>query len=149
MKYRTTIEGAGKSAAGIEVPADVVEALGGGKRARVVVRLNDYTYRNAIGVVDGRSMIGVSNEHRAASGLAPGDEVEVELKLDTAPREVVVPPELQAALDAEPMARATFDRLSPSNRGWHASQVTGTTNEETRSRRIEKQIAALKAGKPR
>ena len=149
MKYRTTIEGAGKSAAGIEVPAEIVEALGGGKRARVVVRLNGYTYRNAIGVVDGRSMIGVSNEHRAASGLAVGEEVEVELELDTAPREVAVPPELQAALDAEPAAQATFDRLSPSNRGWHVAQVTGTSNEETRRRRIEKQIAALRDGLPR
>jgi uncharacterized protein YdeI (YjbR/CyaY-like superfamily) len=97
----------------------------------------------------GVSMVGVSAENRAGAGVKGGDEVDVDIELDTEPRTVQVPPELAAALDADPAAKATFEKLSPSNKGWHVSQVTGTNNPETRQRRIDKQIAALHAGKPR
>ena len=134
---------------GFEVPPDVVEALGAGKRPPVTVTINGYTYRNTIAVMGGTYMIGVSAEHRGPAGVTGGDDVDVELALDTAPREVVVPPELRAALDADPAARATFDKLSYSNKSWHALQVTGTNNPETRARRIEKSIAALREGRIR
>ena len=149
MRFRTTIEQSGKTATGIEVPPEVVEALGSGKRPAVIVKLNDYTYRSTVAVMDGRFMISVSGEHRAAAGLAAGDEVEVELELDTAPREVTVPPEFAAALDAEPAARRTFDALSYSNRLWHVLQVNGAKTDETRTRRIAKSVEMLRAGRPR
>src|SRR5512146_833686 len=149
MRFRTTILAAGKTAAGIRVPAEVVEGLGAGRRPAVRVTLNGYSYRSTVAVMGGAYMIGVSNEHRAASGLAPGDEVEVDLELDTAPREVVVPPALQAALDADPAAREPLDRLSYSNKSWHVLQVAGTSNEETRQRRIAKSITALPEGRIR
>jgi hypothetical protein len=113
------------------------------------VTLNGYTYRNTVAVMGGEYMIGVSNEHRAASGLNGGDVVDVELELDTAPREVSVPADLDAALDAEPSARATFDRLSYSNKSWHTLQVEGARTDETRQRRIAKSIAALRDGRIR
>jgi hypothetical protein len=134
---------------GFEIPPSAVDALGAGKRPPVRVTINGYTYRNTIAVMGGAYMIGVSSEHRGPAKVQAGDEVEVELALDTAPREVVVPAELQAALDADPTAKATFERLSYSNRSWHALQVTGTSNPETRARRIEKSIAALREGRVR
>lgn len=140
---------AGKTAMGFEVPAEVVDALGAGKRPPVRVTINGYTYRNTVAVYGGVYLIGVSAEHRGPAGVSGGDVVDVDLELDTAPREVEVSPELQAALDADPAARATFDKLSYSNKSWHALQVTGTNNPETRARRIEKSIAALRAGKVR
>ncbi len=149
MRFRTTILQAGKTAAGIRVPDEVVESLGAGKRPPVRVTINGYSYRNTIAVVDGVFMVGVSNEHRAASGLAGGDEVEVDIELDSSPREVIIPPALQAALDADPAARATFEKLSYSNRSWHVLQVEGTRNEETRQRRLAKSIEALREGRPR
>jgi uncharacterized protein YdeI (YjbR/CyaY-like superfamily) len=94
-------------------------------------------------------MVSLSAEHRAGAGVAGGDEVEADLELDSAPREVTVPPELAAALDAEPAARATFDRLAYSNKSWHVLQVTGAKTEETRQRRITKSVEALKQGRPR
>jgi uncharacterized protein YdeI (YjbR/CyaY-like superfamily) len=102
-----------------------------------------------VAVMGGTYMVGVSNEHRAASGLAAGDEVDVELVLDTAPRTVDVPDDFAAALDAEPAARATFDKLSNSNKGWHVSSIEGAKSDETRQRRIEKSVAALREGRPR
>ena len=94
-------------------------------------------------------MIGVSAENRAGAGVAGGDEVDVDLELDTAPREVTVPPTSPAALDAEPNARRTFDALSYSNKSWHTFQIEGAKTDETRQRRIARSIEALREGRPR
>jgi uncharacterized protein YdeI (YjbR/CyaY-like superfamily) len=99
--------------------------------------------------MDGMPMISVSAEVRDRSGASGGDQLEVEVELDTSPRELTVPEDLRAALDRDPRARATFDRLSYSNRQWHVLQVEGARSAETRQRRIEKSISALHEGKPR
>jgi Bacteriocin-protection, YdeI or OmpD-Associated/Domain of unknown function (DUF1905) len=149
MRFRTTIVQSGKTATGIQVPDEVVEALGSGKRPAVKVTVNGYSYRNTVASMGGVFMVSLSAEHRAGAGVAGGDEVEVDLELDSAPREVTVPPDLAAALDAEPAARATFDGLSYSNKSWHVLQVTGAKTEETRQRRIARSVEALKQGRPR
>jgi Bacteriocin-protection, YdeI or OmpD-Associated/Domain of unknown function (DUF1905) len=149
MRFRTTILGTGKNAAGMEIPDEVVAALGKGKRPPVRITINGYTYRNTVAVMGGVYMVGVSSEHRAAAGLAAGDEVDVDIELDTAPREVAVPADFAAALDADPAARQTFDALSYSNRSWHVLSIDGAKTEETRQRRIEKSIATLHEGRPR
>ncbi len=149
MRFRTTIVQTGKTTTGIEVPDEVMEALGSGKRPAVKVTVNGYGYRSTVASVGGRPMVSLSAEHRAGAGVAGGDEVEVDLELDTAPREVTVPDDLAAALDAEPAARATFDGLSYSNKSWHVLQVTGAKTEETRQRRIAKSVEALRQGRPR
>jgi hypothetical protein len=143
------VEQSGKTATGFRVPAEVVEALGAGKRPPVRVTINGYTYRNTVAVMGGGYMIGVSAENRAGAGVAGGDEVEVDLELDTAPREVAVPVDLADALDAEPEARRTFDALSYSNRSWHVLSIDGAKTPETRRRRIEKSVSALREGRAR
>ena len=149
MRFRTTIQQSGKTATGIQVPEQVVEALGAGKRPAVKVTLNGYTYRSTVAVLGGRYMVGVSAEHRAGAGVAGGDEVDVDIELDTAPREARVPADLAAALDAEPAARRTFDSLSYSNKSWHVLQVEGAKTDETRRRRIDRSVDILKQGRTR
>jgi len=149
VKFRTTILQSGKTATGIVVPDEVVEALGSGKRPPITVTIGAYTYRNTIAVMDGVYMVGVSAEHRAGAGVAGGDEVDVDIELDTAPREVSVPDDFAIALDAEPKARATFDGLSYSNKSWHVLQVTGAKTDETRQRRIGKAVDMLREGRAR
>ncbi|HVG66236.1 MAG TPA: YdeI/OmpD-associated family protein [Actinomycetota bacterium] len=149
MRFRTTIVQSGKNTTGIQVPDEVVEALGSGRRPAVKVTVNGYSYRSTVASMSGVFMVSLSAEHRAGAGVGGGDEVEVDLELDSAPREVTVPPELVAALDAEPAARATFDGLSYSNKSWHVLQVTGAKTEETRQRRIARSVDALKQGRPR
>ncbi|WP_412027165.1 YdeI/OmpD-associated family protein [Deinococcus yunweiensis] len=141
--FTATLNQEGKTATGIEVPPDIMEALGGGKKPAVTVTLNAYTYRNTIGVMGGRSMLPVSAEHRSGAGLSAGDTVQVTLELDTAPREVVVPDDLRAALDANPAAQATFDKLSYSGKRQHTLSVEGTKNPDTRARRVAKAIETL------
>ncbi len=148
MKIRTTIVQTGKNTTGIEVPPEVLEQLGAGKRPAVRVTVNGHTYRSSIGSMGGVPMISLSAENRAKAGVAGGDEVDVDIALDTAPREVEVPADFAAALDAEPNARVTFDKLSYSNKQWHVLQVEGAKSDETRQRRIAKSVATLATGKP-
>lgn len=149
MKFHTAIRQNDKTATGIEIPAEVIEALGHGKKPPVKVTVNGYSYRSTVATVDGRFMVSVSADHRTASGLKGGDEVDVEIVLDTEPRTVEVPADLQSALDAEPRAKETFDRLSNSLKGYHVYQVTTAKTDETRQRRIAKSVATLREGKPR
>jgi hypothetical protein len=149
MRFRTTILQEGKTATGIRIPDEIVEALGAGKRPPVRVTINGFMYRSTVAVLGGAHMVGVSAENRAGAGVAGGDEVDVEIELDTAPREVAVPADFAAALDAEPKARATFDGLSNSNKGWHVSSITGAKTNETRERRIARSVEMLKQGRAR
>jgi hypothetical protein len=149
MKFHTTIEQTGRTTTGIVVPDEVVEALGSGQRPRVTVTLNGYTYRSSVAAMGGRSMISLSAQHREGAGVAGGDEIDVDIELDTAPREVTVPDDFAAALDAEPAARNTFDGLSYSNKSWHVLQVDGAKSDTTRQRRIAKSVGMLKEGRAR
>jgi hypothetical protein len=143
MRFTTTVELHGKTATGMAVPPEVVEALGGGKKPAVTVTVGGHTYRTSIGSMGGRSLIPLSAERRTAAGITAGDEVEVDVELDTAPREVDVPADLAAALDAEPAARARFDGLSYSHQQRHVLAVEGAKAEATRQRRVAAAVATL------
>lgn len=149
MKFRSTVHLSGKTATGIRVPDDVVEELASGKRPPVRVTIGDYAYRSTIAPMGGEFWIPLSAEHRAGAGLAAGDEVEVTVELDTAPREVDVPPDFARALDDDADARRTFDGLSYSNKRWHVLSIEGAKTPETRQRRIAKSVAILHEGRAR
>jgi len=149
MRFHTTILQGDKTATGIRIPDEVVESLGAGKRPPIKVTIHGYTYRSTVAVMGGAYMVGVNADNREAAGVAGGDEVDVDIELDTEPRLVSVPADFAAALDAEPEARRTFDKLSNSNKGWHTLQIEGAKTDETRQRRIAKSVAALREGRPR
>ena len=129
MRFSTTIEQTGTTAMEIEVPASIVEALGPSRRLPVTVTINGYTYRNSVAPLGGRYMIGVELGHRGPAGVKGGETVEVDLELDTAPREITVPDDLPPALDALPAAPQTPHPPLAPNKSWHVLQVTGTKAE--------------------
>lgn len=147
MQFTTTLELGGKTATGFRVPPEVVEALGMGKRPPVLVTINGHTYRNTVAVYGDTYMLGVAAEHRAAAGVQAGDELEVDLELDTAPREVEVPTDLAGALDAAPEAKRFFETLSYSNKRRITLSVEDAKTPETRQRRIEKFVRQLEEGR--
>jgi len=147
MKFRCVILAAGKTATGLPVPEDVVRALDAGKRPAVHVTIGEYTYRSTVAPYSGGYRIPLSAEHRTAAGLAAGDEVEVELRLDTEPREAVVPEDLAVALDGDPEARRFFDSLSYSNKQSYLLWVAGTKNADTRARRVAQGVELLRGGR--
>jgi uncharacterized protein YdeI (YjbR/CyaY-like superfamily) len=147
VRFRTELLTTGKTAAGFVVPDEAMAALAAGRKPAVSVTINGHTYRSTVATIDGRPMIGVSAENRAAARVAGGDEIEVELQLDTAPRTVEVPADFAAALAAEPKARAFFDALNYSERRWFVLGVEDAKTPETRQRRIEKLTARLLEGR--
>ena len=143
MKFHTTVLRAGATATGIDVPEEIVLGLGGGKKPLVRVTINGYTYRSAIAPRGDQYMLGISADVRAAAHVAGGDEIEVELVLDTEPREVTVPPELAKALAANPKAKATFDSLSNSKKKTYTLPIENAKTDETRHRNVEKAMRGL------
>jgi hypothetical protein len=146
MKFKTTILQTGNNT-GIEVPPDVVEGLGGGKKPAVTVTIGSFSYRSSVAVMGGKFLIPLSAERRAESGIKGGDAVEVDLELDTAPREVTMPEDLGAALAGDAAARAFFESLSYSNKLRHVLSITDAKTAETRQKRIAKAMEMLRAGK--
>jgi hypothetical protein len=142
--FRATIELNGRTATGISVPPDVVAGLGAGKKPPVRVTIARHTYRTTIAPRGERYLIPVSAENRGAAGVAAGDEVDVEIALDTEPRVLAVPDDLAQALDREPAARARFDALSYSAKQRHVLPIAQAKTPETRARRVAKALDALR-----
>ena len=143
MRFPATVEPAG-NATGIEVPAEIVTALGGGNRPKVAITINGHTWRSRVASMGGRFIVGISAANRAACGIAEGDRVEAELQLDTAPRVVAEPPDLAEALNGHPQARAAFDRLTYGLKRKHVQAILDAKTPQARRRRITKLITAIR-----
>jgi hypothetical protein len=142
MRFTTTVLQARKTATGLPVPESVLDELGAGRRPAVLVTVNGYAYRSTVGSMGGQYLIPLSAEHRAASGIAAGDEVEVQLEVDALPRELTVPDDLAAAFEAAGV-RAAFDTLSHSRKRALVDPVEQAKAPETRQRRIDKAVESL------
>jgi hypothetical protein len=141
------LEGARGGGALVEIPRDVVTALGGGKRFRVRGSLNGVGFESStMGMGGNRVCLGVHKATREAAAVRVGDTVHVELERDERERVVEVPPDLEAALAGEPEARAAFERLSFTHRREYAEWVGGAKRAQTRERRLVKTVAMLRAG---
>lgn len=143
MKFRTIVEPP-VPMRGLEVPPEVVEKLGGGARPPVTITVNGHSWKSRVAIMRGRHLLGLSHANRKAAGVEIGEEVEVELELDTEPRVVVEPADFAQALDADPVARAAYDGLSFSHKREHVHAIESAKKPETRQRRIEKAIATLR-----
>ena len=127
------------------VPLDV-RALWGEARPPVRGTVNGVPFRSRLAVYGGETMLGLTNAFRASAGIAEGDEVEIVMERDDAPREVEVPPALQAALDGDAVARAAYEKLSFTHRREYADWIAQAKQEKTRSRRLGRAIEMLRDG---
>ncbi|HLH99576.1 MAG TPA: YdeI/OmpD-associated family protein [Acidimicrobiales bacterium] len=149
IRFTTRLEKRGPAAA-VVLDDDQVAAVGeGAKRFPVVATVNGYTWRTSVARMGGESLVGLNREVREAAGVEAGDEVDVALELDAAPREVEVPPDLAAALDADPAVRAAFEGLAFTHRKEFARWITEAKREETRQRRVEQAVEMIRAGRTR
>jgi len=147
--FRAELLQSGKTTAGFEVPDEIVNELRGGGHPKVVVRIGGYEFRTSIARMGERYMLGVSNERRTESGIAPGETHDVEVTLDTAPREVELPEDLANALAGDAEAKIFFDTLSYSKQSWHVLKVLEAKTPETRARRVRTSVEMLRDGRAR
>jgi Bacteriocin-protection, YdeI or OmpD-Associated len=94
------------------------------------------------------TLLGLSNANRRAAGVEIGDEVEVELEFDPEPRVVAEPADFARALSVDPVARAAYERLPDGRKREHVRAIESAKNPDTRTRRIEKALAALREAEP-
>ena len=143
MKFRTTLQRFGANNTGIEVPEEILTALGRGRRVKVVATVNGYTYRTSVAPAYGKILMPFSSEHRAASGLVGGEPIEVEIIPDDAPREVEVPVDLATALAGAPGAAAFLAGLSYTQQRAFVLWIEDAKKPETRSARVAKAVEML------
>jgi hypothetical protein len=146
VRFAATILLSGRTATGIRVPTEVVEGMGPSRRPAVRVTINGYTYRSTVSPMGGVFMLPVSADVRERAHVAAGDHVDVQVDLDTEPREVSVPADLAAALDGDPAARRAFAALSYSARQRIVLPVETAKSADTRQRRIAKAVSDLRGG---
>jgi uncharacterized protein YdeI (YjbR/CyaY-like superfamily) len=97
----------------------------------------------------GEFLLGLNRAVRDEAGVDAGDTVDVELALDTAPRELELPAALTDALAADGEARAGFDGLAFSHRKEFARWINEAKREETRERRVAQALQMLREGRTR
>jgi hypothetical protein len=139
--FRTTLVQNGNNV-GIDVPEEIVLGFGAGKRVPVTVTLKGYTYSSTIAVMGGRYLVGVAAAHRAAAGVAGGEELDVTIEHDAGPRTVEVPEDLAAALEEQGL-RDRFDALAFTYRKEHVRALTDAKTDATRQRRLAKIVDQL------
>jgi uncharacterized protein YdeI (YjbR/CyaY-like superfamily) len=146
MTFKTKVLQFGNNT-GIKLSEEMLEKLGGGKKPLVKVTLNNYTYRSAVGKMGEKFLISLSSENRTKANVQGGDEIIVFIELDKEPRTVEIPADLQEALNKSKTAKANFEKLAPSKKKVIVRSVNDAKTEETKTRRIEKAIGSLTAGK--
>jgi Bacteriocin-protection, YdeI or OmpD-Associated/Domain of unknown function (DUF1905) len=149
IEFRAQLQPRGPAAA-VVLDDDQVAAVGeGARRFPVAATVNGYHWRTTVSRMGGEFLLGLSREVRQRAGAEAGDEVDVAIELDTAPRTVEVPEALAAALAADPQAKTAFDGLAVSHRKEYARWVDEAKREETRQRRVQQAVEMLRAGKTR
>lgn len=151
IRFRATLQRSDASGAAcwVDFPHDLKATFGKGNLVPVVAVYDGrVTYRGSLAMMGGpRAMLLCRKDVLAQLGKGPGDEVEVEVVLDTAPREVTLSEEAQTALAADPVASAAWARLAPSHRREYAQWIAEAKRQETRASRIGKMLTMLAEGR--
>jgi hypothetical protein len=130
----------------IEPPFDVEEVFGA-KRVKVSATFDGEPYRGSIVRMGGCYMLGMTQELRKKIGKNFGDTVRVTVEKDEEERIIDPPVDFMDALQQEPTALSTYEKLSYSGKKDYILWITSAKKEETRSERIVKSIEKLSEGK--
>ena len=132
MRFRSVVQLCGRTATGIPVPEEVVTSFGSSTRPPVRVTINGHIYRSTLASKGGQFMLQKSAESRVSAGVVAGDEVKVDIELDTEPREVTVPPDLAESLERNVDANRYFDGLSQGQKQRYVLPIEQAKTAETR-----------------
>ncbi len=149
IRFRARLQPRGPAAAVVLDDAQVAAVGEGAKRFPVAATVNGYTWRTSVARMGGEFLLGLNREVRAGAGVQAGDDVDVTIELDVAPREVEIPEALAAAMAADPHARASFESMAPTHRKEYARWIAEAKREETRQRRVHQALEMIRAGKTR
>jgi hypothetical protein len=112
----------------------------------VIITINGHTWKSRVAIMRGRYLLGLSNANRKAARVSTGEEVEVQVELDTVARVALEPEEFARALDADPAACAAYDRLAYTHKREHIRAIESAKRADTRERRIQQALEMLRSG---
>ncbi|MDD3173751.1 MAG: YdeI/OmpD-associated family protein [Herbinix sp.] len=130
----------------IEPPFDVEEVFGA-KRVKVLATFDGVEYRGSIVRMGGCYMLGLTKEIRNLISKDFGDTVNVTIEKDVEDRIIELPTDFSEAIDNNPEAKKTFEKLSYTGKKDYIKWITDAKKVETRLNRIEKSLEFLAEGK--
>jgi len=149
IQFKARLQPRGPAAAVVLDDGQVAAVGEGARRFPVVATVNGYTWRTSVARMGGEFLLGLPREVRQGAGVEAGEEVDVTIQLDTAPREVEVPEALAAALAADPQAKVSFEHMAFTHRKEYARWIAEAKQQETRQRRVQRALEMIRAGKTR
>jgi len=149
IRFRAQLLRRGPAAAVVLDEARVAAVGEGARRFPVVATVNGYTWRTSVARMGGEFLVGLNREARDGAGVQAGDEAEVTIEPDQAPREVEVPEALAEALAADLQAAAAFERMAFTRRKEYARWISEAKRAETRQRRVAQAVQMIRAGRTR
>ena len=140
--FDATIKEGRGGGAFVELPFDA-KAVFGTARAKVKVTFDGEPYRGTIAPMGGAYLIGVLKDIRRTIGKDIGDTVSVTVQMDDTPREVPVPADVASALK-QARLDGVFDGMAFTHRREYINAINEAKKPETRQRRINSMLAALR-----
>jgi hypothetical protein len=128
----------------VDVPVEVSRAFA--KKGYIPVRgtLNGHPIRaTLVPMGSGRYRLFLNGEMRKRANVSVGDQVDLELEMDTQSRTVPMPADFALALQRNEAARTVYEQLSPSRQKEILSYLNWVKQPETLKRNIDKIIAKL------
>ena len=149
IRFRARLERRGPAAA-VVLDEGQVELVGeGAKRFPVVATVNGYTWRTSVSRMGGEFLLGLNREVRDGAKVEAGEDVDVTVELDRAPRVVEIPEALALALADAPDVAAAFEAMAFTHRKEYARWIAEAKQEQTRQRRVQQALDMIRAGKTR
>lgn len=132
------IEGSHGMWMGVHMPFDARTEFGSAGIVRVHGAINGFPFHSSIFPHrSGRHYLIVNKKMRHGARVSePGDQVEVSLEMDRAPKTVKLQPALRKAIDANVAAKKFFDELPPSSQRYRADMVDGVKTAAGKQKKI-------------
>lgn len=146
MEFTANIESSEKwkSAAFVIIPFDVKKEFGSGRPKVKAIFDGSVAYRGILSKMgDPFHILILTKEVRAELGKSWGENVKVQLELDTEERVVEIPKMLDQLFIDFPKAKVAFDELSYTKRKEYSSFISSAVRQETKEKRIQKILAEL------
>lgn len=148
IEFDAVIQG-GDGGTWVDVPFDLKSTWGKGNLVPIIATFaGRVTYQGSLAKMGGpfAALLIRSDVREQLGDPQPGDSIHVRIDLDAAPRVVTLPDDVAALVEAEPMAAATWEQLSTTNRREYARWIDEAKRPETRQRRVEETMARLTRG---
>ena len=145
QQFKTVISKSG-SRVFIALPFDPNKVWGVKARHYIKGTVNGYGVRGSLGSDGTQYFLPLGAAWRRDCGLEAGVNVDVELSPE-GPQSENFSPDVAAALEAEPQAKAFFESLATFYRNTYIKWIESAKRPETRTARINEMIQLLKAGK--